>query len=768
MRFLGTIRSRLLLAFVFIVLFSVLGVSTLMIALGARNAGRQVVAQLESVATLKEAEIESWVDGLRMNLDLVLSGDNVMQNVTAVENDRTPAPTRAAAEDELRRRFAWAAERMELFDELFLMDPDGHVLISTIPETEGERHSIYDYFVRGLEGYYVQEPSYSLSLQKMTVVVSSPITRGDHVLGVLAGRASLNSLNTIMLQRAGLGDTGETYLVGSNGRLLTSLRDELQTPQEMYVSSAAVEGLLDQQEPGSLTYRNYGDDQVIGVYRWLPELRVGLIAEQGRYEALAGTRLMLTTVAGLALLAVCLAIAAAVYLTRTIVRPVGELAQTATEIADGDLERRAPIIRHDEVGTLAEAFNRMAGRLGNLVGDLEQRTDQLRTINEVGRQMSSLLHLDELLPYVGACLQERFGYRDVAVLLVDPNTGALTRRGAPRSFDPENSATDQEVWGLAEAAARSAEVQIGCGVRPGWAGNSGSATAPAATAAVPPDAAVPPANSEELAELAVPISIQDRVVGVLHIRADHGRSFEELDLFTARTLADQLAIAIQNSELYEKAEELATVQERQRLARDLHDAVSQTLFSACLIAEVLPRLWAKNPGEGERRLEDLRRLTKGALGEMRMLLLELRPEALREAAFDELLRHLTDAFACSAGLPAALEVEGTATLPADVQVVFYRVAQEALNNVQKHAQADEVTLRCHLDESQAKLVIEDNGVGFDPGAVGGGHLGLGIMAERAASVGAKFDLSTTPQGGTTLTLSWTAERLSGIPEILPA
>ncbi len=766
MRFLGSIRSRLLLAFVFIVLFSVLGVSTLMIALGARNADRQVVAQLESVATLKEAEIEAWVDGLRMNLDLVLSGDNVLKDITLLQNGRTPASSRNAAEDQLRRRFAWAAERMELFDELFLMDPDGHVLISTVPQTEGERHSLYDYFVEGLEGYYVQEPSYSLSLQKMTVMASAPITRGGHVLGVLAGRASLNSLNAVMLQRAGLGDTGETYLVGSNRRLLTSLRDELQTPQEMYISSPAVDRLLEQQEPGSLTYRNYGDDEVIGVYRWLPELQVGLIAEQGRYEALAGTRLMLTTVAGVALLAVCLAIAAAVYLTRTIVRPVAELAQTATEIADGDLERRASIVRHDEVGTLAEAFNRMAGRLGNLVGDLEQRTDQLRTINEVGRQMSSLLHLDELLPYVSSCLQERFGYRDVAVLLVDPNSGALTRR-ARLSFDPENSTSDQEVWGLAEAAARSAEVQIGCGVRPGWAGNSGAA-AGATHPTDSPGAVAPPLPAEELAELAVPISIQDRVVGVLHIRADRGRSFEELDLFTARTLADQLAVAIQNSELYEKAEELATVQERQRLARDLHDAVSQTLFSACLIAEVLPRLWAKSPGEGERRLEDLRRLTKGALGEMRMLLLELRPEALRDAAFDELLRHLTDAFACSAGLPAALEVEGTATLPADVQVVFYRVAQEALSNVQKHAQADEVTLRCQLDESHAKLVIEDNGVGFDPGAVGGGHFGLRIMAERAASVGAKLDLYTTPEGGTTLTLSWTAERLSGIPENLRA
>ena len=130
-------------------------------------------------------------------------------------------------------------------------------------------------------------------------------------------------------------------------------------------------------------------------------------------------------------------------------------------------------------------------------------------------------------------------------------------------------------------------------------------------------------------------------------------AFDDLDLFTAQTLADQLAIAIENAHLYEQAQELATVQERQRLARDLHDAVSQTLFSASLIAEVLPRLWERNPDEGRKRLEEIRQLTRGALAEMRTLLLELSPAALVDADLGDLLRQLAESITGRARIPVS-------------------------------------------------------------------------------------------------------------------
>jgi signal transduction histidine kinase len=133
-------------------------------------------------------------------------------------------------------------------------------------------------------------------------------------------------------------------------------------------------------------------------------------------------------------------------------------------------------------------------------------------------------------------------------------------------------------------------------------------------------------------ELAVPLRVGGAVAGVLHITARRARPLDEHDVFTATTLADQLAIAVQNARLYQSARELAASKERQRLARDLHDAVSQTLFSVSLMAEVLPQIYERDREQGRQRLEELRQLTRGALAEMRMLLLELRPAALADTS----------------------------------------------------------------------------------------------------------------------------------------
>jgi len=262
------------------------------------------------------------------------------------------------------------------------------------------------------------------------------------------------------------------------------------------------------------------------------------------------------------------------------------------------------------------------------------------------------------------------------------------------------------------------------------------------------------AEADTKSEMAVPILVGDTTVGVLNIEADSINAFDELDLFTAQTLADQLAIAIENARLYEQAQELATMEERQRLARDLHDAVTQTLFSASLIAEVLPRLWEKNPDEGRRRLEELRRSTRGALAEMRMLLLELRPAALTEANLGELLQQMIDATIGKVGIPITLTVEGQETLPADVQVVFYRVAQEALNNIQKHAAANEVSVTLRYQPRPVTLIISDNGIGFDPDSVSSEHLGLNIMCERVAAIGGKCRIESEIGQGTQIIITW--------------
>ncbi|UCC59972.1 MAG: GAF domain-containing sensor histidine kinase, partial [Dehalococcoidia bacterium] len=263
---------------------------------------------------------------------------------------------------------------------------------------------------------------------------------------------------------------------------------------------------------------------------------------------------------------------------------------------------------------------------------------------------------------------------------------------------------------------------------------------------------------EELAdtksELAVPIQMGDRLIGVLDIESTNLDAFDEIDRFSFETLADQLAVAIENAQLYEQAGEVATVEERQRLARDLHDAVTQTLFSASLIAEVLPRIWENNPDDGQRRLEEMRQLTRGALAEMRMLLLELRPAALIEVGLGDLLRQLTEAVTARSRIPITLAVEGQGTLPPDVQVTLYRIAQESVNNIVKHARASKATVSLHYQPEQVQLLISDDGVGFDPEGVSPEHLGLGIMRERAETIGATLSTQSQVGHGTQIVVVW--------------
>jgi signal transduction histidine kinase len=254
--------------------------------------------------------------------------------------------------------------------------------------------------------------------------------------------------------------------------------------------------------------------------------------------------------------------------------------------------------------------------------------------------------------------------------------------------------------------------------------------------------------------LSVPLVIQGQVYGdiSLYYREPHDFAPDELELATI--LATQAALAIENAQLRLQAEETAASAERNRLARDLHDAVTQTLFSASLIAEVLPRLWERNPPEGRRRLEELRQLTRGALAEMRTLLLELRPAALTEVGFADLLRHLADATTGRARLPVVLRTMGQCTLPPDVQVALYRIAQEGLNNIVKHADATQASIEWLCEPPRVVLTIRDDGRGFDPGTSPPDHLGLRIMRERVAAIGATVTIQSEVGQGTLLTVAW--------------
>jgi signal transduction histidine kinase len=267
----------------------------------------------------------------------------------------------------------------------------------------------------------------------------------------------------------------------------------------------------------------------------------------------------------------------------------------------------------------------------------------------------------------------------------------------------------------------------------------------------------------------LPIQIEGRTFGVFNVSFARSHAFgpDERRLFP--TLVQRAALAIENARLYEQAQDLAALQERQRLARDLHDAVTQTLFSTSLIAEAVPHIWAQDPEDGRRLLEQVRQGTRSALAEMRTLLFELRPTGLADADLGDLLRQLGEAVAARSGISVHVDVAGESELPPEVHVALYRIAQEALNNVARHAGAGHAWVRFSSSPPRAggnaipmaqggpvTLSIRDDGAGFDPDNVPPDHLGLGIMRERAEEVGATLTVESEPGRGTEIRVMWEA------------
>ncbi len=207
-------------------------------------------------------------------------------------------------------------------------------------------------------------------------------------------------------------------------------------------------------------------------------------------------------------------------------------------------------------------------------------------------------------------------------------------------------------------------------------------------------------------------------------------------------------------ELAAQAVKEAVAAERNRLARDLHDAVTQTLFSASLIAEVLPRLWQRSPDEGQRRLAELRELTRGALAEMRTLLLELRPAALTDTSLGELLQQLAESITGRARVPIDVTIEHECEIPSEIKVALYRIAQEALNNVARHAAASRASVHLQCQPAQIKLTICDDGRGFIPENLSPKSLGLGIMRERAETIHAELEIKSQLEKGTEVVILW--------------
>ena len=273
-------------------------------------------------------------------------------------------------------------------------------------------------------------------------------------------------------------------------------------------------------------------------------------------------------------------------------------------------------------------------------------------------------------------------------------------------------------------------------------------TVPDVSVAPRPLLAIPTRHGQ--AYVGVPIRAKGRILGVLSVIGVMGRQFDEDEVTLLDSIADHVGVAVDNARLYQQAEQLAVMNERHRLARELHDAVSQSLYSLSLWAEAGRRMVGNgNLSRAEDYLTRVGDTAKQALKEMRLLVYELRPPTLQKEGLAKALQNRLDAVEGRYGITARLVIDEPLELPALFEDELYRIAQEALNNIMKHAAANLVTLSIRQEGRRIHLKVVDNGSGFDARTVlDQGGMGLSNIRERAERLGGAATISSTPDEGT--------------------
>ncbi len=417
-------------------------------------------------------------------------------------------------------------------------------------------------------------------------------------------------------------------------------------------------------------------------------------------------------------------------------RPITALTWATREVAAGRFGHTLEIETGDELEELAQRFNQMSQQLQESYSTLERRvadrTHELETMNAIVVAASQSLDLEETVSEALALTRAHFGLETGEVFLLDAEETTLELAVRQGTLGAGWVARDRiPVRGTVEGTVLESQEPV---VRP-WPKETGADTEESAACAI------------------VPLATKSRPLGIMTLGCSDPAAFAPEDLALLASIGGQVAVAVDNARLYEQAEETAALAERNRLARDLHDSVTQTLYGVTLYAKAAARLLSEGDAAlAAEHLLQVERAAQDALQEMRLLIFELRPYVLQQDGLEAALRARLEAVEQRSGLTTSLTVAVKADLEPQVEEALYRIAQEALNNVLKHAQAAHVAVRLVERPDMVVLEITDDGVGFDPkSAAHQGGLGLRNMTERVARLDGKLAIVSALAKGTRIT-----------------
>jgi GAF domain-containing protein/HAMP domain-containing protein len=574
-----SLTTRLIVYFLLLALVPLSIVGYVAYNIGEETLKRGILDHLSTAAILKEGEINRWLADKKRSTLLLAQTPIVRQysKPLLTESETSPdfLPAYKILGDYLTAVLAEEPDFLEIF---ILTDVGGKVVLSTNKTHEGEYNVTSTYFTEGRKATYVQNVYFSVFLGKTTMTIATPIKdeTGQRV-GVLGIHINLDKMDEIMLERGGLGATGETYLVDKYNVFVSEAR----FGGEDFPRGVHTEGIDTalQGNDGTGLYQNYRRVPVIGAYRWIEDRELALLAEIEQEEAFAPVRKLarVITLVGLGVIGGIVLIA---YVSaRQIAQPIVAITEAATKIAAGDLSQRAPVITKDEVGILANAFNSMATLLRELIGNLEQRVAErtqefedavvrtqqayvqlheahkklevttrqaqrrairLETAAEVSRAATSVLDPNELVRQAVDLIRDRFDLYYAGLFLLDESgRWAVLRAG-----------TGEPGRQMLKAGHK---LDVGGRSMVGWC----TANAQACIALDIGEEAVRfdnPLLPETHSEMALPLISRGRVIGALDVQSAKAAAFSDEDIAVLQTMADQIAVAIDNARLFAEAQ----------------------------------------------------------------------------------------------------------------------------------------------------------------------------------------------------------------------
>ncbi len=547
-----TISTRLVTTFTFVALLSSVAILIIAALTSIYFDNQKALRELDATSSFRTTQVEAALANLDRDANLTLGDAVIEQQILYLLFNKPDSPLYQEYYDFVRANLLKEQAQNSKYQEILLLDGAGKAIISTNQANEGLNFSNFNFFQNVTHDInHAVEYNFPAGFDEASILLAKPIKTDGILRGALVARTNFDPIKQILMAKTAIGNTAETYLVGLVGGNMKPITITRQNPVT-FKTRPAEQALLLRSDQGSGIWDNYMGRPVLGSYLRMPALKAVLIAEVEQKEITQKAINILATEAAIGAFTLLFTFFIVLITSRSISLPLVELAEKATNLANGELSTRIRVERQDEIGALAASFNTLAGEMQSLVKTLEQkvedRTQALRkqatyltVAAEVARVATNTQSLEDLLNQAAQLVLDKFGFYHIGIFLLDEQKEYAILRASPTEA------------GL-EMLARRHKLRIG---QVGIVGNVAATGLSRIALDTNQDTTYfdNPLLPHTRSEVALPLKTGNTLIGVLDVQSDKPEAFYHDDIAVLQIVADQLALAIQRVQLAQEQED---------------------------------------------------------------------------------------------------------------------------------------------------------------------------------------------------------------------